>query len=155
FTQTVSVSGNGTYTVSTPPLATGTVAGTYTWKATYGGDSNNAVASDQGGVAEQTVVSPASPTLATTPNVTTVTLADTPPPLPPDAATLSGGFNPTGDILFELFRGGTLVHTEMAAVIGNGTYTTPIGFTLPTTGATAAGGYVWLAIYSGDSNNNG
>ena len=45
---------------------TGTVAGTYTWTARYVGDANNAAANDQGGVAEQTVVRPASPTIVTT-----------------------------------------------------------------------------------------
>ncbi len=38
-------------------------------------------------------------------------------------------------------------------VSGNGTYTTPTGFTLPSTG-TATGAYQWDATYSGDSNNN-
>src|SRR5262249_39064250 len=47
----------------------------------------------------------------------------------------------------------TPVDTETVTVTGNGTYTTPTGFTLPTTG-TVAGTYQWDATYSGDSNNN-
>ena len=43
--------------------------------------------------------------------------------------------------------------TETVAVSGNGTYTTPTGFTLPTTG-TVTGTYQWDATYSGDGNNN-
>src|SRR5262249_25985407 len=38
-------------------------------------------------------------------------------------------------------------------VNGNGTYTTPTGFTLPA-GATVTGTYQWNASYSGDANNN-
>ena len=68
FTHTDTVSGNATYTASTPLPTTGTVAGTYTWSVTYGGDANNNAAIDQGGAAEQTVVSPANPTLSTLPS---------------------------------------------------------------------------------------
>src|SRR5262249_43801446 len=124
YTQTDTVTGNGPYAASVTLPTTGTVAGTYTWTAHYSsGDGNNADADDQGGVAEQTVVSPASPTLTTTPNPTTVTLGDTTPPVLTDTATLSGGYYPTGDITFELFRGSTLVHTETVTVSGNGVYT--------------------------------
>ena len=148
------VSGNGTYTTPsgfTLPT-TGTVTGTYQWAATYSGDANNNAANDQGGAAEQVTVSPASPTLTTTPNPTTVTLGATAPPILTDTADLAGGYFPTGDITFTLFQGSTLVHTETVAVSGNGTYTTPTGFTLPTTG-TVAGTYQWVAVYSGDGNN--
>jgi hypothetical protein len=75
----------------------GTVAGTYTWHVTYAGDANNNAASDQGGTAEQTVVSAASPTLATTPSCTTVTLGTTAPTLK-DTATLAAGYYETGTI---------------------------------------------------------
>jgi len=44
-----------------------------------------------------------------------------------------------------------VVDTETVTVNGNGTYTTPTGFTVPLTGP---GVYQWNAIYSGDSNNN-
>src|SRR5262249_35561936 len=39
FSQTDTVSGNGAYTASTTLPTTGTVAGTYTWTAQYGGDA--------------------------------------------------------------------------------------------------------------------
>jgi hypothetical protein len=55
FTHTDTVNGNGTYTAS-DTLTAGAAAGTYTWSATYTGDNNNASAIDQGGTAEQTVV---------------------------------------------------------------------------------------------------
>ena len=49
--------------------------------------------------------------------------------------------------------GNTLVDTETVAVTGNGTYTTPTGYTLPTTGY--GDGYLqWDAGYSGDTNNS-
>jgi uncharacterized repeat protein (TIGR01451 family) len=129
------------------------VTGTYTWTVAYSGDGNNNAASDQGGPTEQTVVSPASPTLTTTPSPTAVTLGATAPPLLTDSATLAGGSNPTGAITFTLFQGSTLVDMETVKVSGNGTYTTPTGFTLPTTG-TVTGTYQWDATYSGDANNN-
>jgi hypothetical protein len=56
YTQTDTVSGNGTYTAS-DMLTAGAAAGTYTWSATYSGNGNNLTANDQGGTAEQTVVS--------------------------------------------------------------------------------------------------
>src|SRR5262249_30947619 len=145
-----------TYNASvTLPSDGSAVVGTYTWTAHYTGDGNNAAADDQGDIAEQTVVSPASPALVTTPSPTSVTLSPasvTSPPVLTDSATLSGGFNPTGTITFLLFRGRTLVHTETDTVNGNGTYTTTTGFTLPTSGA-VAGTYQWVAVYSGDANN--
>ena len=79
-------------------------------------------------------VSPASPDAHHHPQpdhghagATSVTLKDT--------ADLAGGFNPTGTITFTLFLNGgsTPVDTETVTVNGNGTYTTPTGFTLPTT----------------------
>jgi hypothetical protein len=81
-------------------------------------------------------VSAASPTITTTPNLTTVTLSAAAPPILTDSATLSGGFHPTGSITFTLFQNGgtTPVDTETVTVNGNGAYTTPTGFTLPTTG---------------------
>ena len=40
------------------------------------------------------------------------------------------------------------------SVNGDGTYTTPTGYTLPTTG-TVTGTYQWVVAYSGDANNIG
>jgi parallel beta-helix repeat protein len=93
----------------------------------------------------------ATPTLTTTPSPTTVTLGPTSTTLT-DTAVLSGGSNPTGTITFTLYYGSTLVDTETVTANGNGTYTTPTGYTLPTTG-TVTGTYQWDASYSGDTNN--
>jgi hypothetical protein len=96
-------------------------------------------------------ISKTTPTIATTPNPTAVTLGGSSVTLR-DSAVLSGGVNPSGTITFTLFLAGTQVHSEAVAVNGNGTYTTT-GYTLPTSG-TVAGTYQWNASYSGDANNS-
>jgi hypothetical protein len=147
YTQTDPVSGNGTYDASTPLATTGTVAGTYTWSASYSGDSNNPPASDNG-ANETTVVSPAQPTLTTTagPDIA----LDTTAPTISDSADLAGGYYETGSIVFTLSGPGGFSYTETEPVNGDGTYSasTP----LPITGA-VAGTYTWSASYSGDDNN--
>jgi hypothetical protein len=152
-TETVSVAGNGSYTTPagyTLPT-TGSVIGTYQWDASYSGDTNNTTSSESNVTAEQVVVNPATPAIATTPSVTAVTLGTAPVTLK-DTAALSGGYYETGTITFTLYLGSTLVDTETVAVTGNGTYTTPAGYTLPTTG-TVTGTYQWDTTYSGDTNN--
>ena len=153
-TETVAVSGNGTYTTPTGYTlpTTGTVTGTYQWDASYSGDTNNNSASENNAAAEQVMVSPASPAITTTPSVTAVTLGTSSVNLN-DTAVLSGGYYETGTITFTLYLGSTLVDTETVSVTGNGSYTTPTGYTLPTTG-TVTGTYQWDASYSGDTNNN-
>ena len=68
-TETVPVTGNGTYTTPTGYTlpTTGTVTGTYQWDASYSGDTNNNSASENNAATEQVVVSPASPAITTTP----------------------------------------------------------------------------------------
>ena len=154
-TETVTVSGNGTYTTPTGYTlpTTGTVTGTYQWDASYSGDSNNSAASDNNAAAEQVTVSPASPAITTTPNPTTR-----------DAGHVGGDPEGHGGAVGRLLRdrhdhlhalpaAARLVDTETATVSGNGTYTTPTGYTLPTTG-TVTGTYQWDASYSGDTNNS-
>ncbi len=70
-----------------------------------------------------------------------------------DTATLSGGYNPTGTITFNLYGPGDAtcqspIYTTQQTVTGNGAYVTPAYTT------TAAGTYRWIASYSGDANNN-
>jgi uncharacterized repeat protein (TIGR01451 family) len=71
-----------------------------------------------------------------------------------DSAVLSGGYHETGTITFTLKSpGGSTLDLETVTVTGNGTYTTPTGYTLPTSGA-APGTYQWNTRFGGDSNNN-
>ena len=101
------------------------------------------------------VVSPATPTLVTTASPADATLGSGGTPTLSDSAVLSGGNDPTGTITFTLTGpSGTVVHMETDTVNDNGTYTTPTGYTLPTSG-TVAGTYTWSAKYtSADQNNN-
>lgn len=175
----VTVSGNGPYSTPTGYTlpTTGTVTGTYGWIADYtpaAGDTNNLAAASNPSLgivpaSSQESVTAASPTLTTAPspsppqNSTTVSYA--PGTTLTDTATVSGGYNPTGAITFTLYYTppctgfDCLSLTEAVdtegpiAVNGNGNYTTPTGFTLPTSG-NATGVYQWDATYNGDGNNN-
>ena len=77
------------------------VVGTYEWVATYNGDANNNTVTSVCGD-EPVVITQATPTIATTPSaggpVGSTGISDT--------ATVSGGFNPTGNVTFNLFAPG-------------------------------------------------
>ena len=148
-TETATVDGNGNY--ATPTGYVPTVTGTFHWVASYGGDGNN-VGVASGLTDEPVVVEAASPSIATTPNpgsgrLNAVHLND--------SAVLSGGYNPTGTITFNLYPptvsgcDGEAAFNYVATVSGDGTYATSGG---PI--ANALGTWHWTADYSGDSNNN-
>jgi hypothetical protein len=92
--------------------------------------------------------------LATTPSLTSASFGTA--TTLKDSAVLSGGYYPTGTITFTLVGpSGATVDTEAVTVSGNGSYSTPTGYTLPTTNTgTVAGTYQWGATYSGDPNNS-
>jgi hypothetical protein len=152
--QTDMVSGNNSYNASIQLPTTGTVAGTYTWMAMYtSGDDNNKPANDQGGAAEQTVVSKADPKLVTTASGA-ITLDASGAPTLSDTAELSGGFLPdglSGMIVFTLTGPGGFSQSQPVMVDGNGSYSQ--SFSLATSGS-VAGSYKWTAVYMGDANNN-
>ncbi|OAI45750.1 hypothetical protein AYO44_12490, partial [Planctomycetaceae bacterium SCGC AG-212-F19] len=153
-TETVTVSGNGSYTTTagyTLPT-TGAVTGTYQWNVSYGGDPNDNTATDNNAANERVAVSAASPSITTTPSITSVALGTSSVTLQ-DAAVLSGSYHSTGTITFTLVYNGNTVDTETVTVSGNGSYTTSTGYTLPTTG-TVTGTYQWNATYNGDPNNS-
>lgn len=158
FTVAQRVIGNGLYR---SPRATPQRAGTYRWTASYTGDRNNApVATACGDKGETGLVLPRRPALSTSSS-------------PPanvrhkagrvqaagrsiyDAAILTRGFAPTGEITFALYGpgdrtcSGTPLLETSATVAGNGVYNsetfTPV----------ASGTYRWVATYSGDANNRG
>jgi uncharacterized repeat protein (TIGR01451 family) len=70
-----------------------------------------------------------------------------------DTATLTGGFNPTGTITFDLYGpndatcSNAPVGSDTKPVSGNGQYTGTVHITAP-------GVYRWIANYSGDGNND-
>jgi hypothetical protein len=120
-------------------------AGTFYWQAAYSGDANNNSATSAC-TSETLVVNKNNPGISTAQNL-----------LPNDAATLTGGFSPTGSITFSLFNpsdatcAGAPALTQTVTVTGNGTYiTTNTSFL-----ASANGTWRWQVDYSGDSNNNG
>ncbi len=148
FTSTKTVAGNGNYT--SDPL-TLPAAGAYRFVATYSGDANNSPAGptaclDANEVSTGTKVNPAI--------ATTASAAVTQGSAIMDTAILTGGFNPTGTITFNLFGPnnatctGTPVFTATVAVNGTGNYVSPAF--VPVT----SGSYRFVASYSGDANNN-
>ena len=151
-TETVSVNGDGMY--STPRgylLLSCAAPGVYQWDASYSGDNNNAAAVDNNDTREQVTVNRASPTISTRPSTTSATCGSSVTLL--DTATLCGGYGPTGTITFTLYSpSSALLDTETVRVNGDGTYSTPLGYKLPSNAA--VGTYQWDASYSGDADNN-
>jgi hypothetical protein len=150
------------------PTAYVTAAGRYCWRATFSGDSANAIpGSSDSRASECFTVNPVTPTLATTagPDINpgqalsdTATLSGTAtqPADPVINLTGTGGSPAGGTITFKLYGPDnctTLAYTSpTVAVSGDGTYDTPD----PQFKPTAAGTYHWVAVYSGDSpNTNG
>jgi hypothetical protein len=94
------------------------------------------------------------PSINTTPNITSVTLGSATVTLK-DTAVLSGAYNPGGKISFSLVFNSVTVYSTDVSVNGNGSYTTPTGYTLPTNAA-VTGTYQWNAVYTpaaGDIKN--
>jgi hypothetical protein len=145
----ISTSG-GVSTASFSGSFTPTAPGTYQWIASYGGDpNNNAFKTKCGDSGEQLTVINASPTITTSATKVAVVGGTV-----LDKATLSGGTATMGGaITFNLFGpnnpGCTLLaFTSTTTVSGNGTYSSaPFTPLLP-------GTYLWVASYSGDTNNN-
>jgi hypothetical protein len=117
--------------------------GTFYWQAFYSGDTNNNGATSTC-TDETLVVNKLQPNAATAQNL-----------IPNDNFTLSGGFNPTGSITFNLYDpsdatcAGTPALTQTVNVNGNGTYST----TNTTFIASTEGTWRWKSSYSGDGNN--
>ena len=153
YTTTATVNGNGTYG---PVSYTTAAAGTYHWIASYGGDTKNSGASGAcGDNGENDIANMVTPSIST--NATASAAVGT---QISDSATLSGGYDLTGSIVFKAYgplgandapscTAGNLVFTSApVTVTGAGTYG-PVGFT-----ATTAGTYYWVASYGGDTNND-
>src|SRR5439155_1436039 len=125
-----------------------TQVGTYTWSASYSGDTLNNGAIDNGANESLTTIK-ASPTIATVAGHTdslvvgTTTLSDT--------ATITGGYTHTGTITFPLTAPNATTQTQMVTV----TRPTRRSSNLTALLATQVGTYTWSASYSGDGLNNG
>jgi hypothetical protein len=123
-------------------------AGEFRWTAAYEGDANNEAIETPCGAAEQSsAVGKAAPSLAgVASSAVTVGQAIT------DVATLAGGFEAGGELVFRAYGPGdpscsdTPEYEATVAVDGNGPYSPP-GFSPP------AGLYRWTAAYEGDANN--
>ena len=141
FTSTNAISG----TSATSSNFTTTAAGTFYWKASYAGDSNNTSFTTPCGTGQETVaVAQATTGITTTPSAG-VGIGGT----VSDQATLTSSFSPTGSIVFTLYSNSgcsTQVFTSTNAI--SGTTATSGNFT-----TTAQGTFYWKASYAGDSNN--
>ena len=126
---------------------TATATGTDYWVATYNGDSNNTSVTS-GTAAEPVTITPASPTINTTQQPASATVGSS----IADKATVSGGYNPTGTVTFNLYNNSTATGTPLFTDTksrSSGGMATSAGYT-----ATATGTDYWVATYNGDSNNN-
>jgi hypothetical protein len=118
-------------------------AGTFYWQAVYSGDTKNNAATSTC-TDETLVVNKLQPSASTAQNL-----------IPNDNFTLSGGFNPTGSITFNLYDpsdatcSGTPALTQTVTVNGNGTFST----TNTTFHASTEGTWRWASSYTGDGNN--
>jgi hypothetical protein len=147
------VTGNGS--VASDDVAT-TGSGSYHWTAdlfdkSTGGKLLSTTACGEEG--ETTTVGNAGPDLTTDAGSDVVFAGNPPGNDLSDTATLSGGFNPTGTITFDLYGpndancSGQPVGSDSKTVNGNGQYTGTVHVTAP-------GVYRWIANYSGDANND-
>jgi hypothetical protein len=142
FTSTNALTGG---IASSDPFPTAAV-GTYRWIATYGGDANNAAAGS-GCQVEPVTTTQAAPAIATTPSAGGPVGSGI-----FDAATVSGGFAPTGMVTFVLFPPADAACAGTPAFVS----TNPLSGTVAGSSSFSTdvvGTYRWIAIYDGDANN--
>jgi hypothetical protein len=142
----IAVNGNGSY--SSGPFMT-TEVGTYNFVAVYSGDTNNLSFTGACLDVDESVIVTQAPTTLTTVASPSIAVGGA----ISDTATLTGGFNPQGTITFTAFTNNTCTGTPAftsgpVAVNGNGSYSSGPFIT------TEVGTYNFVAVYSGDTNNN-
>ena len=142
---TVSVTGAGTYNA---PTVLATEVGTYTWHASYSGDSLNNSAIDNGQNDSLTTIKAAA-AISNTASFQAGSGNVAGSAILTDSAILSGGYHLGGTITFTLTApDGSTSTVGTVSVTGAGTYNAP------TVLATQVGTYTWHISYSGDSLNN-
>ena len=137
---------------------TAPAAGTYYWRATYPGDSNNnGFTTNCGDANELVVVGQGAPTMATQDSPTSMIAGTT--LLVGDTATFQNTTTvvPTGSVMFTLYS--DRLCAVPTGVSGPGMIFTTGGVSTASFStswtAPAAGAYYWRASYGGDSNNVG
>ena len=149
-TETVSVNGDGIYTTPVGYAAGSTTVGTYQWNVSYSGDTANQPVSDTGNVAARAVVATLS--LSYTGGDDRGDLTDGVPTIA--TATLSGGYNPTGSLVFTFYHPGDTTNAPCSFTVnvdaGAGSYSTPRSCTATISYSSHA---QWKVTYSGDANN--
>src|SRR5207253_2459883 len=139
------VAGTGTYA---SPTVLATQVGTYTWHASYSGNTLNNTAVDNG-ANESVATVKASPAISTTASETAGGVAGT--AVLSDTATLTGGYNVSG---------GTITFTLTAPNGSTSTLwsVTVVARTRPSSptprSSDLVGTYTWHASYSGNTLNN-
>lgn len=130
-----------------PATFTPTAVGTYQWVAAYVGDNEETASTDCGD--DPAVVEQAQPELTTEASGNTPLGGDV-----TDTATLSGAYQPTGTITFNLYGPGDDV-CEAAPVETSSVTVNPLQteYTSDPFEPTVVGDYRWRADYSGDDNN--
>jgi hypothetical protein len=137
---------NNTYASGqfTPPRA-----GAFRWTATYSGDEKNAAEATPCAAAVA-AVAPAAATLTPQISAAQITIGDG----VRNTVAISGGFNPTGTVTFNLYGpgnttcSGSPAMTSTATVSGNGSYgSAPLA-------PGKAGDYRFTVAYSGDDSNS-
>jgi hypothetical protein len=139
---TVSISSSGT---ATNPYLSGALApGDYYFLTSYSGTSQFASIT---GVPAAFTITKASPTINTSQQPAAATVGSS----IADQVTVSGGFNPSGTVTFNLYSNpdgtGTVLFTDTETLVGG--VATSTGYT-----ATATGTDYWVVTYNGDPNNN-
>jgi hypothetical protein len=146
FTSTKAVTGDGSY--PSDPV-TPTLAGAYSWVASYSGDvSNTATSTACNDPNETSIVTKSGPTITTSATPSAIVggaISDT--------AILAGGNAATGSITFTVFGpnsvacAGTPAFTWTTVVSGDGSYLSG------TFSPLLPGAYSWVAAYGGDAGN--
>src|SRR5438876_771185 len=142
--QTVTLGAGGVVPDSSPN--TPSPAGSYSYNATYSGDTNNNGATSP---CEPLTVTKASPTIATTVSSTSIVVGTT----ASDSSTLTGGFSAGGTVTYSDFTNGAC--TAPGKIVSIVTVTSGVVPSSRAVTFNATGSYSFQTLYSGDANNNG